>query len=44
MLSLLFCFDENYNIQSTVTLYSVLENLDFKIKEIIFKRNFINER
>lgn len=39
MLSLLFCFDENYNIQSTVTLYSVLENLDFKIKVFIIHKS-----
>lgn len=31
MIGLLYCFDENYNVQSCVSIFSILENLNFKV-------------
>ena len=31
MLNFLYCFDQNYNIQALVSIYSLLENITEKI-------------
>ena len=39
MLNFLYCFDKNYNIQASVSIYSLLENLNEKIDLYIIHEN-----
>ena len=40
MFNFLFCFDDNYNKQAEVAMYSILEQFDEKLNiNIIHKRN-----
>ena len=32
MLNFLYCFDENYNVQGFLSMYSLLEKVDIKIQ------------
>ena len=39
MLSFIYCLDENYNIQSIVSLSSLLDNVSKKINVIFLHKN-----
>ena len=40
MYNFLYCFDENYNIPASCSIYSLLETFDEKINIYIMHKNF----
>ena len=39
MLNILYCLDENYNVQASNSIYSILENTKDKINVYIIHKN-----
>ena len=42
MLNFLYCFDENYNVQGFLSMYSLLEKVDLKIQIYLIHKSQID--